>query len=431
MRAAILFVLIAISVVTVAWWLSGIPGDFSLTLGDWTIQMATPIAVVLAAALFLVLYAIIRLLAFLVSVPGRNRRWRERQRRRQGDAAVNRTLIALAANDAGAARREAERARRSLGDTPLTLLLAAQSALQAGRESEAQTIFQFLAKSRDGKLLGLRGLMRQAMARHDWTAATQIAGQAEAAHPGASWLRVERRYLALRTGHWRDALRLAGSKERAAIAVAAAEQEADPNRALKLARQAFDADPGLPAAALAYAGRLRAAGRDRPAQEVLRRAWSAHPQPELAEAYVAKAPDKLARFREMGALVRGNEGHVESVIALGRAALEAGLTGEARRHVDAAVTRGVNERRLWTLLADIAEMDGKPDEAQEALRRMQEASPDPVWRCTNCGALHSIWHPTCNACEAVGTITWTTQGGDTGAAVARLGQPAAIEGLTA
>src|SRR6185312_7789901 len=146
-----------------------------------------------------------------------------------------------------------------------------------GREEESVAALRQLAASRDGKLLGLRGLLRLAMERQDWEEASKLAAQAEAAHPGAAWLRDERRSLALQTGQWREALLLAGPDQRATLALAAAEQEESKPAALKYAKQAFEADPALPAAALAYARRLRDAGRDRAAQDVLRRAWAARP----------------------------------------------------------------------------------------------------------------------------------------------------------
>lgn len=429
MGAALSLVIVAVVVIAGAWWLSLLPGDFSLTLGDTTLQASTPVALTLIVVLFVILYILVRLLAGIISLPARNRRWRAANNRRQGDRAVNRALVALAADDPGAARRELERSRRLLGDTPLTLLLAAQAARQAGREIEAEDAFKALAQSRDGRLLGLRGLMRQAMAKEDWDSATAIAAQAEAAHPGAAWLRDERRTMALRTGNWREALRLAPPEQQAALGVAAAEKEPDPAASLRLAKQAFEANPGLSAAAVTYAQKLRSTGRERLAQEALRRAWSIAPQPDIAAEFVSPAPDKLARAQDMAVLVRSNPDNAESMLAVGRAALEAGLTGEARKQIEAARAHGVNERRLWTLLADVAVMEGKPDEEQDALRHVASADPDPVWNCTHCGTRHAAWHPTCTTCDSTGTIVWGHPA-TSSATTIRVLQKQPIEGLT-
>jgi HemY protein len=425
MGAAFSLFLLAVICLGVAWWVSLLPGIVTATIAGTTIEASTPVALTLIVALFLVLYFVIRLLAWLFSLPRRGRRWRAGRNRERGDTAVNRALVALAAGDAGAARREAERSRRLLGDTPLTLLLAAQAGRQAGRDEEAEAALRQLAESRDGRLLGLRGLLRLAVQRQDWDEAARLATEAERVHPGAAWLRDERRQMALRKGEWSEALRLAAPEQKAAVALGAAAAETDPDRALSLSKQAFAADPALAPAALDYARRLRDHGRERAAQDVLRKAWSARPHPDIADEYVRGAPDKLARARQMAELARANPEHPETHLALARAALEAGLTSEARQHLARVQSMAVNERRVWQLLADIEATDGHAEAAQEAMSHLAEAAPDPAWRCAACATRHEHWHPVCEACGAVGTIAWGAS-----SVPARLAQPEVVEGLT-
>ena len=435
MGAVLAFTLLAALCVTGAWWVAALPGAVSITIAGTTIETSTPVALTLLALLFLILYLVIRLFAGLLRLPRNLGRRRRERRRTGGDAAVTRTLIALAANDAGAARREAGRSRRLLGDTPLTLLLAAQAGRQAGREAEATEIFAALADRSDGRLLGLRGLLRQAVAAQDWPAAAALAERAEAAHPGATWLADERRRMALQTGQWREALRLSGPARgrdadpgaRAALGVAAAEEEADPNAALRLAKQAWEAEPSLAPAAIAYATRLRAGGRERPALDVLRRAWAIQPQPELSDAYLAPVAEGAGRMRAAQELASANPAHPDTALMLARTALDAGLVAGARQHVETARKAGLQGRRLWLLLADIAEIEGDHDAAQDALRHIPGAAPDPAWRCLACGTVHGSWHPVCEACGTPGRINWTDELAQ--GTPARLGPPAAIAGL--
>ena len=329
MRAAIGLFLAALVCIAVAWWVSMLPGAVTATIAGTTLTTSTPFALLLLAILFGLLYLVIRLIAWVISIPSRLRRRGGNRSRIKGELALNRALIALAADDAGAARREADKGRRLLGDTPLTLLIAAQAGRSAGREDEAAALYEQLAERKDSRLLGLRGLMRIAVERQDWERATTLAVEAEKAHPGAAWLRDERRYMAQATGEWREALRLATPENKAALAVIAAQNETDPKVALPLAKQAFDAEPSLAPAAIAYATALRKIGKQRQAQDVLRQAWSTKPHPDLATAFVVDAGDKLAQAREMAVLVRSNPDTPESYIAIGHAALEAGLTGEA------------------------------------------------------------------------------------------------------
>lgn len=407
MRTAILLFLAALVCVALAWWVSLLPGSVTATVAGVTFQASTPITLTLLAILFLLLYLLIRLLAWLISIPRRSRRWNSARNQRRGEAALNRALIALAADDSAAARREAERSRRMLGDTPITLLLTAQSYRLAGNEDAAAALYKQLSERPDARLLGLRGLLRLAVERQDWDSATAIAGTAEKAHPRARWLRTERGYMAHRTGDWGEALRLAGPDGRAALATAASLSEPAPRAGLSLAKQAFEADPSLSPAAIAYAERLREAGRNRTAQDVLRQAWSAGPHPDLANAYLEGIGDPVQRARDLAVLVRANPDNVESYLAIGRAALDAGMFADAKHQVERARQAGINDKRLWTLLADINVTEGDAMGAQDALRQGGDADPSPIWRCTNCGTQYDQWHPVCDTCRATGTIRWT------------------------
>ena len=406
MRAVVGFTVLAAALIALAWWVAGLPGMVSATIGGTTFEMGTPVALVLLALLFAVVYVVLRLLGGLVRLPRRARGQGRRRDRARGDQAVTRALVALAASDAGAAQREAGRSRRFLGDTPLTLLLTAQASRQAGREDDAAIVFQQLASRKDTAFLGLRGLLRQATARQDWSAAAALASRAEVVRPGALWLKEERKVLALRSGKWIDALRLSGPEHRAALAVAAAGAEPDPSAALRLAKQAWAADPELAPAAVAYASRLRVAGKDSAANDVLRRSWAKQPHPDIATEYLADLSDKQARLKAADGLAQQNASHPESYLLQARAALDAGMLKEARRHAEAARTAGLNQRRLWVLMADIADQEGRGSEAQDALRHIAAADPDPFWRCAACGTAHGAWKPVCDACNTPGEIAW-------------------------
>jgi len=407
-----LIVLAAAVTVGLAWVLAGLPGTVSVSLGDMTVETSTALAMTGVIVIVLLLVAVLRLLGWVLRTPLRIMGWRGRRRREQGEEAVTRTLVAIAAGEPGAARRESGRARKLLGDMPQTLLLAAESARLAEREDEAAALYRLLAARSDAALLGLRGLFRQAMNREAWAEAAAIAGRAEDVHPAGAWLRDERAQLAVRTGNWAEALRLAGpGAPRAAFATAAAAAESDAPTALKLAKQAWKQSPGFAPAALAYAQRLRAAGREAKAFDVIRETWRVNPQPELAMFWLDGIPDPLTRVREAGRIAATNPQHAETHLMLARVSLQAGLTGEARHHLDAARAAGMNQQRLWVLLADLeAEERGETEAGRlaqrDALRRAATADPDPRWHCENCGTEQDAWLPACPACHTAGRITW-------------------------
>lgn len=402
MRQTFSTLVLAAVVVAVAWGISLLHGHVDFELGGISVDTSTPVALTALAVVFVVLYVVVRLLGVLLRLPRVWRAWRLRRQRARGDAAVTHALVALAAGDRIAARREAERARHLLGDTPQTLLLAAEAARLAEREAEADAIFHQLAARKDAAFLGLRGLFRLAMAKQDYPAAASLARQAEAARPGGTWLRAERTRLALRTGDWSGALALAdGNGPKAALATAAANETQDPSAALRLAKQAWTADPGLVPAALAYATRLRAAGKERRALAVIRQSWALAPHPALAEFVLAGAGDKLRQYQAAQGLTAGNPAQAESRLLLARTALAAGLPGEARRHAEAAREAGLDDRRLWVLLAEI---EGEGEAGQVALRHALVAAPDPTWRCMSCHTAQATWQPVCPACGTVGGL---------------------------
>ena len=189
----------------------------------------------------------------------------------------------------------------------------------------------------DAAFLGLRGLLRQAMEREDWAEAAALARQAEAVHPGGS-------LAAARAGAAGGACReLVGcpgiggcGHAEGGVAAAAAEAEPDAAARLRLAKQAWKDDPSLAPAALAYAAGCDAAGRESRALAAIRHSWTIAPHPDLAEFALAPVTGPLPRMQAAQELTEANPEHVESRLLLARAALDAGLTGEARRHAEAA-----------------------------------------------------------------------------------------------
>jgi HemY protein len=412
MRHVLFVVLAAAAAIAAAWWLAGLPGHVSATIADVSVEATAPVAIAVLAALVLAFHLLLRLLGGLFKVPGRVGFWHARRRRGAGDAAVTRTLVALAAGEAGDAKREAERARRLLGDTPQTLLLAAEARRLANEDNIAEHIFNTMADRDDAAFLGLRGLFRLAIAREDWDAAARIASRAETAHPGGSWLRDERAQLAVRTGNWRQALALAGPGSPVAdFAIAAAESEGDPVQAIRFARRAWKANPDLTPAVLAYARLLRRTGREARALEPVQQAWRSSPHPDLAEFVLAPLTDPLARVKAAEELAECNPTHPESHFLLAKETLAAGQTGAARRHTENARRAGLTQRRLWLLLADIeAEERGDTEEGRtaqrDALRQAASAEPDSAWRCETCGSPYPEWQPACPVCHTAGRVRW-------------------------
>jgi HemY protein len=412
MLKVILFLLAGCAIVAVAWLLAGISGHVVASIGAYTIETSTPVAILILVALVVVILILLRVLRGILAIPRTTTGWRRHHRLALGEKAVTRVLVALAAGEPDASRKEARRARHLLGDSPQTLLLFAEAARLSGRDDEAEEAFRALAKQKDASFLGLRGLLRRAVDRRDWPESLVIAKQAEAAHPGTVWLRQQRAELALQTENWAEALELIGpDSRRPTYYVAAADAETDPARALGFAKQAWKQAPAFAPAVLAYASRLRAAGYEKRAQSCIADAWKQAPHPDLATFALALEPNNLARAQAAKRLVAGNSTNPESRLLLAQVALDAGLTGEARHQVEIAESEGMKQRRLCLLLAEIEEQERGDTEAgrlaqRDALRRAATAEPDPHWECTTCHTNHAAWHPKCDVCGGVGTMQW-------------------------
>jgi HemY protein len=411
-------------VLAVAWSVAIVPGRISLDTGPYKVEASVSVAITALLLLFVMLYALVRLVMLMLLVPRVGSLWRGGRRRKAGELAVTRALVALAAGEQGDARREAGRARALLGDTPQTLLLAAEAGRLSGRHDEAAEAHQALAARKDSAFLGLRGLLAHAIAQEKWGEAAALAKQAEAAHPGAAWLRQERAQLAIRAEDWAAALALSGPLPGpgAALAVGAAQSEPNPDRGERLARQALKADPSFTPAVLELASRLRARGREKNALSVLADGWKRAPHPDIATLALAPLTDKLARARAAQQLTAGLPDHFETHLLLARTSLDAGVVGEARRHLDAVRKTGPDQRRMWLLVAELEEEDRGDTEAgrlaqRDALRRAASAEPDPGWRCGTCHTPQAAWRAACPVCMTPGSLSWGSQSGSGGTQV--------------
>lgn len=412
MRAAVKTLLVLALGVALVLWLAGLGGSVDVRVGEYWIGISFPVAIVLAVLGFLVLHGLLRLIGFIRGWPARRRRAMADRNRGQADRSLTLALVALAAGRGEAARIEISRARKLVGDSPHLLLLSAEAARMQGDDAGAHEAFEALAARPDAKFLGLRGLLREAEAKGDWDEARRIAAEAQQAEPDAKWLKEERSEVALRRQDWREALSLAGPEApRAALSLAAAQQEDDPVKAGELERQAFMADPRFSPGVVAYARRLAEGGSPRRARSVLQEGWAAAPHPDIAEAVLAGEPDSLKRVKLVDDLTRSTVSHPESRLLRAKVALAAGLTGRARQDLQAWLDTGAADRRCHAMLVELERAEHGPEAAREKeaqwLRQAAEAPVEPGWRCGHCGAPHKAWHPLCEACNTAGEIGWT------------------------
>jgi HemY protein len=400
MAGAIRFIITAVVFLLLAWWISAIPGTFTAHSGSYTLTTSVPFGILLLFVTAVILTVIIRFIGSLRRAPGGIGAWRGGRRQKLGEVATNRGIVALAAGDAKAAEAEASRARKLLGDTPLVLLLTAESSRLAGKPDQAKAAFEKLTLHKDMAFLGHRGLVRHHVAAGDHDTADKHASNAEASYPGAAWLKTQRFGIAIKKGDFAGALNLTRNPaEIAALATGAARNAATDRDALAYAKQAVKADPTLAPAIVTYAAVLRKLTRNRAAKKFLLKSWSAAPHPLIATAYLAHVSAPIERAQAAADLAKAKPGHPESELILAQTSLDAKLTGEAKRHAEAAIAAGLTDKRPYAILAALDE-----PAAKTALAHAYQ----PNWSCTACYTEHENWHPACPNCAKPATLTWKT-----------------------
>lgn len=400
------------------------PGEVSLQWLGYRVD--AHVGYLLAAVLVLVVVSSIayRYWRLLVESPRKLGQRFGEGRKRRGYRALTQGMVAVAAGDPEEAARWARKAEVLMEEPPLTLLLLAQAAQMNGNEQAAKRYFETMLDKEETRFMGLRGLLMQALREGDRQAALGYVRQAQAIRPKADWVVSAMIELSEATGDYTGAEQAIKQAERLKVlprpeatrkrAVVLVEQAMDARaegraaEAVKLARAAHKLVPELVPATALLAELLVAEGRSREAAKVVERAWPSLPHPDLVRAYRTARPadDALDQLAGIKRLTMTKPEDRESLIALGEAALEAQLWGEARRYLGQAMGDAPSER-LCRLMARLEEQEhGDAERARAWLLRAGTARRDPAWTCESCGAIAAQWQAHCGACDAFDSLAW-------------------------
>ena len=422
MIRVVLFLVSVCLIALGAAWLADRPGDVAITwpwLG-WRIETSLMMAAVAVAALAAIASLVLLLMRALVGSPARVAAGLRERRRRRGQSAISRGLVAIGSGDARAALRFAGEAARIAPSEPLALLLAAQTAQLSGDRAAAEAAFRTMTAHGETQLLGLRGLYVEALRREDAATARQYAEDAARLAPALPWAGQAVLDFRCADADWDGALDIVERHRQTGVidkptyrrrravlltarALAAEERERD--RAITIAVEATKLAPDLvPAAALA--GRLLAdGGEPRKAGKIVEAAWRANPHPDLAEIYAHlrladTARERLARIE---ALARQPAGHTEGALAVARAALDAREFERARRALAPLLDEPT--QRVAMLMAELEELEhGDEGRAREWMARAVRAGRDPAW--TADGFVSDRWMPVSPVTGRLDAFQW-------------------------
>jgi HemY protein len=449
----LLGLLVFVGVITAAIFFADHPGQVEIVWQGW--QVETSVGVLAAAAMLtgLAIALLYWLLSLILDSPRSFLRHRRERRRRAGYRALTRGMVAVAAGDPQEAQRCARRADALLADPPLTLLLSAQAAQLGGDETAAKKFFTAMLDRPEMEFLGLRGLLNLALRAGDRGTALRLTERAATLRPDTTWAVESLFELEAREGRWDAALEtLAQAVKRRIIPrerarrhrgvilyelSRAALASGDRSRGRNLAAQAQALTPDLAAPAAHHARALLQDGRTGPAAKAVERAWRTIPHPDLAQVYSAihNGTPPLDRLKSFERLAAQNPDARETHLTLAEAALDAQLWGEARRHLEHALSAPappVTARlpnpapfstsepdedirlagptpRLCLMMARLEEAEhGVGPGSREWLDRAVTAMPDPRYVCASCGGESLEWRSLCPHCGSFDTLAWRT-----------------------
>lgn len=405
-----------------ATWIADQGGDLVLTVGQWRVQ-TTPLVATLG--FIVVLTACLLAWSILRALWRTPRRVRDSHRtRRDAKArhAITHGLIAIGHGDTSAARKHAQAARRLAANDPLALLLHAQSAQLDGDREGAADAFRQMAGRSDTRLLGLRGLFVEAQRADDPQAAVQIAEEALRVSPGVTW--ASQAVLGMRCAErdWSGALKLverdfeAGvidkksyRRQRGVLLTARAMEceSSDRDLARDSIQEAIKLAPTLVPAAVLAAKFHSEAHQTRRAMRIIEAAWLAHPHPDLAGAYahVKLGDSARQRLARIESLTAKTPDHLESRIALARAAIDAQEFAVARDALAPLVSAPT--QRVAMLMAEIERSEhGDTGRARAWMQRAVRALHDPVW--TADGYVSDVWQPVSPVTGQLDAFRWQT-----------------------
>ena len=420
MYRIILFLLLIALAAWGAAWVADQPGDVvfpwdggraHVTLLEFAVGFGS--AVVAAVIACSVVWALWRL-------PEKIRKARRERRHARGRNAITQGLLAIGHGDSAAARLHADVARRHAAGDPLTLLLHAQSAQLDGNRDAAREAFHTMATREDTRLLGLRGLFIEAQRADDVVAAVAIAEEALKTSPSSTWASQAVLGFRCARGDWMGALAILDNnlasglidkptyrRQRGVLLTARALEleTVDRDQARDVVMEAVKLAPTLVPAAVLAAKFQSEAHQIRRAMRLVEAAWLAQPHPDLADAYAHvklgdSARQRLVRIETLAAKMPG---HLESALAVARAAIDATEFGKARQAL--APYLDAPTQRVAMLMAEIERTEhGDTGKARAWTLRAVRALHDAVW--TADGYVSDRWRPVSPVSGRLDAFQW-------------------------
>lgn len=432
MIKALWFITKLVVIVGAVIWVAERPGSIRL---DWIDLEGNAFVVNMEIGLFLAALIVLILLSiFIYSVikgfadfPKSLANYNAIKANEKGYAALTKGLSAVAAGDTKAASKFAKKARKFLPeDTGLPMLLQAQAARLEGRESDAAESFVALLEDKNASFLGVRGLLQAALDSADYETAYRLVNKALASYPKQEWILKVALDIQIRLQKWeeaRSALKTLKSiaaasenynEDQASLWIAEAREAREKSldiRAEELLKQAQKAAPHFAPAGLELAQIYIDTDRRKKALKLIEKQLKATPHDiyidlwdTLMDEDTRAEPLKRLRWFERAIKLAPNQ--PQALFMAGKAALDAGLWGEAREYLAKA---GEAEPRavFYETLADIENRSNQGEQAAAHWLSMAvNAQGEKRWVCSQTGQAFETWKPVIQPGHHLNSLIW-------------------------
>ncbi|MEM7289778.1 MAG: heme biosynthesis HemY N-terminal domain-containing protein [Pseudomonadota bacterium] len=426
----LVFLLVVLGLGLLFAWVADNPGTIFLqwewlanALGRPGEEVGIPLTTAIVAVILLIaiVMVITNLIKGVFGIPSFITKFFDNRRTERGYKALSRGLIAASSGDVDTARSLAKESGKLLKNEPLVALLGTQTALLEGKRDEATANFKTMLENDTTRMVALRGLFLEAERQGQNEAARHYAEEAAHQAPSLPWAGTAKLRYQATDSDWDSAIqtleanRSAGlvdrekaKRHRAVLLTAKAlsVEQADPDRAKKLAKEAHKLAKNLVPAATTYARAASRLGDIRGATKVIEAAWKQLPHPELAEAYATvragdSVKDRLKRAKKLAGL---KPNHPEGSLAVAIAAIDAKAWDEARAALEPVLTTRPTERAC-ILMADIEEgQHGDQGRMRDWLSRAVRAPEDEAW--TADGHVSEEWMPVSPITGEIDAFEW-------------------------
>ncbi len=417
MIRVLLIFAIAVVVAGGAVWIADRPGVFYVEWQNREIQ-GTVGGALLIVLIFLLISMLATYLYFVAQrVPAMVQQRAKEQKQNRGLVSLTKGLVAISTGDAGEAKRFARQANSLLPDQPLTQVLLAQAAQANGDPETANQHYKQMLSSPATELLGLQGLIQNAISAGNQTKAIEYAERAYRIKPKSPWAYKALVQYQSSTGNWDTALEtvergstagvvdLESAKRKKGIFLTAkayrSYEAEDYTEAEALAVRAQRLFPGFTPAAIMAANALAKKGNQWAAAGTLEEAWREEPHPAIIDHYIALKANESPRARNgrlMG-LAEMKPGHLESGLLRARLFINTRDWAKARQSLEPHIHPPYNPR-VSAMMAEISQGDGQDEgAAREWMARAVTSEPESDWLHTDFDFTDADWASLADAAD--------------------------------